>query len=175
MNKKRIIIALVCLILIGFGVVLSLVNSEEEDYIPNTINNNKNYNECIIEIKGEVNRPGIYVVNESYCINDCLILAGGLTKNADVASLNLASRVSDGLLIVITSKVENTEEKVNKISINKATVSELTSISGIGTVIANNIVEYRNKNGYFKSIEELLNVDRVSESLLSKIKEYITL
>ena len=63
----------------------------------------------------------------------------------------------------------------NKISINTATLEELTSIPGIGTVIANNIIIYRNVNGNFKTLEDLMNVQRVSENLFNKIKEYITL
>ncbi len=67
--------------------------------------------------------------------------------------------------------VNNTNTKIN---INTASVDELKTISGIGDAKANAIIEYRQKNGNFKSIEDIINVSGISETLFSKIKENIT-
>ena len=176
MSKKHIFIILGILVLLGVGVYFSLdIKADEETYVPSTNPSWTYYEKCLVEVKGEVMRPGIYVVDESYCINDCIILAGGVTKKGTLDNLKLASKVSDGLTIVVSTISENTTNNENKISINTATLEELTSIPGIGTVIANNIIIYRNVNGNFKTLEDLMNVQRVSENLFNKIKEYITL
>ena len=73
-----------------------------------------------------------------------------------------------------TKKTTTTKNTSNIININTASVSELTNLSGIGEVKAKSIVNYRNKNGKFKTIKDILKVDGISETLFSKIKNNIT-
>lgn len=72
------------------------------------------------------------------------------------------------------TKVNVDESKKELISINTATINELTSISGIGESKAKSIIEYREKNGNFEKIDDLKNVNGIGESLFEKIKDYIT-
>ncbi len=75
----------------------------------------------------------------------------------------------------VDEESDNNSQTTNtKININTATLEELKTLSGIGDAKANAIIEYRTKNGNFKSIEDLMNVSGISESLFSKIKENIT-
>ena len=75
----------------------------------------------------------------------------------------------------VDEESDNNSQTTNtKININTATLEELKTLSGIGDAKANAIIEYRTKNGNFKSIEDLINVSGISESLFSKIKENIT-
>ena len=67
------------------------------------------------------------------------------------------------------------ETKNNKVNINTSTKEVLTSLSGIGEAKAQNIIDYRNENGLFKSIEDLKNVTGISEKLFEQIKEFITI
>ena len=67
------------------------------------------------------------------------------------------------------------ETENNKVNINTSTKEVLTSLSGIGDVKAQNIIDYRNENGLFKSIEDLKNVTGISEKLFEQIKEFITI
>lgn len=176
MNKKKIAILSCVIILVCLGVFISLGYDNESPYeIPSVEDTFFSYDDCLIEVKGEVVRPGIYLVDENYCINDCIILAGGITKDGTTESLKLASKVSDGLTIVIPKKTTSSTDNTSKISLNSSSVTELTSIPGIGTAIANNIVKYRQEHGDFTNLEELLNVQRISENLFNKIKEYLTL
>lgn len=69
----------------------------------------------------------------------------------------------------------NDQEDNKKISINKATLEELMTLSGVGDAKAKSIIEYRNKNGGFKSIEEIKKVNGIGDSLFDKIKENITI
>ena len=76
---------------------------------------------------------------------------------------------------IIDINVNNTIEEINnRININTASEEELTSLTGIGSSKAKAIIEYRNTNGNFKTIEEIINVSGISETLFSKIKENIT-
>ena len=67
------------------------------------------------------------------------------------------------------------ETENNKVNINTSTKEVLTSLSGIGEAKAQKIIDYRNENGLFKSIEDLKNVTGISEKLFEQIKEFITI
>lgn len=176
MKKKYLIYGGIGLLLVVIGIVVVCSNEESTPNIlvPATDGNiyQKYY---VIEIKGEVNKPGIYFVNESYRISDCILLAAGLTKNADTSSLNLAAKVNDGMQILIPLNNQGQIIENNKVSINNASLDELVQLPGIGSAIAQNIIDYREKNNGFKTIEEIKEVSRISETLFAKIKELITL
>lgn len=130
----------------------------------------------IIDIKGAVLFPGVYSVESSALLIDVINLAGGLLENADSSNINLAMPVINNQMIIIPSKVsEVTKEEDDLININTSSVSELTILPGIGDVKAQNIVDYRNQNGKFTSIEQLKNVSGISETLYNKIKTMVTL
>lgn len=129
----------------------------------------------IIDIKGAVLFPGVYSVESSALLIDVINLAGGLLENADSSNINLAMPVINNQMIIIPSKVSEVTKEDDLININTSSVSELTILPGIGDVKAQNIVDYRNKNGKFTSIEQLKNVSGISEALYNKIKTMVTL
>ena len=152
------------------------------------------YNEIVIHIAGEVNNPGIVRLKEGDRIEDAIEYAGGLTENADISDINLAYVLEDGIKINIPNindenrevmtedmidnmkenEAENKEESDQKININKATQTELENLKGIGPSLSNKIIEYRNENGKFKSIEEIKNVSGIGDTKYEGIKNYIT-
>ena len=73
------------------------------------------------------------------------------------------------------TETDNKETKNEKISINKATIEDLQKIPGIGESKAKAIIEYREKNGDFKKIEDITNVTGIGENTFEKFKDYITL
>ena len=140
-----------------------------------------------VYVCGAVQNPDVYRVNTESRLFEVIELAGGFTPEADRASLNLARTVTDGEQIVVYS-VEETANKMTLVSeneaaqsdsglvnINKASLAELTGISGIGENRAQAIIDYREKNGGFRSVEEIKNVDGIKDGLFSKIKDYITI
>ena len=151
----------------------------------------------VIDIKGEINSPGTYEFDNGGRINDAIIKAGGLTNKADTSYINLSEKLTDEMLIIIPSveetiDLESNKEKINntivkdnketikeatikdnKISINTASLSELMNIKGIGEIKAKSIIEYREKNGLFKSIEDITKVKGIGSSTFEKIKDYI--
>ncbi|MEF2819198.1 MAG: helix-hairpin-helix domain-containing protein [Clostridium sp.] len=149
----------------------------------NTINLNKN--KIVAEIKGEVIKPDVYILNEGSIIRDLIEAAGGLTPEADISNINRAKELSNHELIIIKNindevsqeEVENEIQSIEaddgKININTADINKLKEIPGIGDVKANSIIMYRESNGNFKSIEDLKNVDGIGEKTFEKIKNNI--
>ena len=152
----------------------------------------------IVDIKGMVVNPGVYEVDSTSRVNDVISLAGGLLEGADTSKINLAKVVEDEMTIIIYS----TEEVLEKfreencvcekcditndacisstatdnqlININTADEKELQNINGVGEAKAKSIIEYREENGLFTTIEDIKNVPGIGDSLFEKIKAYIT-
>lgn len=207
-KKKFIFIVLILVIILGLCYYFiiyekddvpidnqNIILNEEESVIEN--------NEIIVDIKGYVNKPGVYSFKESdnARINDLIIKAGGLIKEADTSTINLSKKLEDEMIIIIYSKSEVTnyvktqdtlEKKLEicenklkndaciinktnneKININEASVDELVTLSGIGKAKAEAIIEYRKKSK-FKTINDIMKVDGIGESLFANIKESIT-
>lgn len=104
-------------------------------------------------------------------INDVLDLIT-LSDDADTSSLNPNTILKDADVITIPHVSTNAS---NKISINTATASDLTELSGIGPALASRIIEYRETNGLFQTIEDLMNVKGIGQAKFDSLKESITL
>lgn len=129
-----------------------------------------------VHIKGEVNAPGYYELSYGSRLKDVIDLAGGETESADLSKVNMAIVLRDGEEIVIPESGgevnKNTDGKVN---INSADLYQLCKLDGVGEVLANNILEYRAKNGPFKSIDAIKKVDGIGEEKFKNIKSKITI
>lgn len=122
-----------------------------------------------VEIKGEVENEGVFVMEKGSNISDILDMAI-VKDNADLSSINLTTFLANHDVIVIPKKQQET-----KISINTASLEELVKIPSIGEVTAQKIIDYRNNNGGFQSIEDLINIKGIGVKKLEKMKEYICL
>ena len=143
----------------------------------------------IVEIKGQVVKPDVYTLDENAIINDLINLAGGVTENADLSSINRAKKLQNHEMIYIADKNQsnNSQESVKSsgeasssvsqslVDINTATVEQLKTLNGIGDSKAESIIEYREQNGGFKSVEEIKNVTGIGEKMFEKIKDKITI
>ena len=148
----------------------------------------------IIHISGAVINEGIVNVKEGARISDVIEKAGGLRENASLRNVNLAYMVEDGQKIYIPTKEEEAEieneytiieegnntgnmknegDEEEKVNINKATQTELEQLPGIGSATALKIIQYREENGEFKTIEDIKNVNGIGDSKFNNIKEFI--
>ncbi|PJF45030.1 MAG: hypothetical protein CUN55_01025 [Phototrophicales bacterium] len=116
-------------------------------------------------------------------VEDAIAAAGGVTDDADLTRVNLAELLRDGQMIVVPSKSEITSDEVLAqptanapllININTATLDELETLPGVGPSLAQAIIEYRETNGPFTSIDELDNVSGIGERTLENLRPYIT-
>lgn len=146
-------------------------------------------------IKGEIMFPGIYEVDEGSILNELIIEAGGLTDKAG-KDINLVYVIEENITIYIKAEDEGggidiindigssedvilqTEDEImlfeDKININTATMEGLCMLPGIGEVTAKRIIEYREMNGPYLSIEAIMNVSGIKTSKFEKIRDYIT-
>lgn len=200
--KQKLAIGIVgALIIIGVGVYIYWANKAEEydfnDFYANTEPDKKKENTIIVHITGEVKNAGIIELPEESRIADAIEQAGGVTEEADLDQVNLAFVLSDGQKIYIPNKKEReaNEEKAyitaesgnnviikdkveggkkQKVNINEAKQEDFEELPGIGPSIAKKIIEYREQNGKFTSIDELQEVKGIGEAKFENIKEYIT-
>jgi competence protein ComEA len=170
--------------------------SGEPSALANTIEKNQT---LIVYVTGAVVSPGVYELKAGDRIHDAIVLAGGLTDKAAVNYINLAAPLQDGshIHIPLISEIEsgeaarivasgaldtteyvtptNTEnpQKSQRVNLNTATAAELETLPGVGAVTSKRIIDYRDKYGGFKSIEELKNVsgigDKKFEDLADKV------
>ena len=180
-NKKMILKYGLIIVIIALLVVCGIILTKKDNENGKTIETMENKvglevsYDIIVEIKGEVKHPGIYTLPKDTRIQDLITVAGGLTVDADSSSLNLASKLSDGMVVVVPTKQQTSNQNNDKININSASVSELCSLPGIGESLAQRIIDYRNTNGFFSTTEEIKNVSGIGDALYNKIKDYITI
>lgn len=138
----------------------------------------------IVDIKGEVQKPGVYELEGDVRVKEVVLKAGGLTEKAEENQLNLAEKVQDQQMIYVPNKkeaqemdiVENEQESNNDetlVDINMADLTELQKLSGIGPAKAQAIIDYREENGSFKEIDELNEISGFGEKTVEKIRESI--
>ena len=137
-----------------------------------------------VDVKGAVNKPGIYQIKESMRVWDVVQLAGGVKESAETKTVNFAAKVSDQMVIYIPIKgeesIDSTQETAkdskqlsDKINLNLASEAELQTLTGIGQKKAQEIVKYREENGGFKEIEEIKKISGIGEKTFEKLKESI--
>ncbi|MCP3030378.1 helix-hairpin-helix domain-containing protein [Halobacillus sp. A1] len=140
----------------------------------------------VVDVKGEVVNPGIYEMDQGTRVNDAINMAGGMTERADETSVNLALKVQDEMVILVSEKGIGTDEELvegeasssskpsdSLVRINQATSEEIQVLQGIGPSKADAIVQYREENGWFNNAEDLLEVSGIGEKTLEQIKEKI--
>jgi len=136
---------------------------------------------CFVYICGAVKHPGVYEVPAGSRVYEVVDRAGGLTADAAPNTVNQAQPVSDGEMIEVLTKQAQKEETVEaqaqadgKIDLNTATVAQLMTLNGIGEAKAAAIVEYREANGWFRSVEDIKNVSGIGDGVFENIREDIT-
>ena len=143
--------------------------------------------ETIVYVVGAVRHPGLYSVSGDARVNDAIVRAGGLLSAADAAAVNLAERVQDGTEIRVPRVGESTpapsrSSRARKpkavapegsIDLNAADAQTLGSLPGIGGTLASRIVEYRDINGPFASLDELADVAGMTQRRIDAVSPYL--
>jgi competence protein ComEA len=131
-----------------------------------------------VQVVGAVMSPGVYELPPDSRVMDAVALAGGLTAKADPASINLARIVQDGEQLVIGTtggSPSSRSAQPSAININNATIDDFDELPRIGPTLAERIVAYRDANGPFSAIEELLDVPGIGDLTLAGMRDKITL
>lgn len=156
---------------------------EMEQVIEKEVETEVGQNKIVVDIKGAVNNPGVYVMEPGDRIVDVIERANGFQKEANQELINLALLLEDEMMILVpiqgqegleTGQLTITSSKDNgKININKATAEQLEKIPGIGPVKAAAIILFREEHGAFKSIEDIVQVSGIGQKSIEKIDEFI--
>ncbi|WP_234448059.1 helix-hairpin-helix domain-containing protein [Virgibacillus salexigens] len=134
--------------------------------------------QMVVDVKGEVNKPGVYEMEEEDRVINAIEIAGGFTEEADQTQVNLAQRIQDEMVISVVKEGDTEAQTLSvnekdKLHLNQATLEEIEALNGIGPTKAEAIVQYREENGLFKSVEDLLNVSGIGEKMLEAFQEDI--
>jgi competence protein ComEA len=144
-----------------------------------------------VYVTGAVAHPDVYLLAPGSIVKDAIEAAGGASDDADLVGINLAQELGDQQQLYVPSQGETAppppitggEVKPSpgpkaldgKININTATVEELDTLPGIGPAFAQRIIEYRESNGPFMSIEDIVLVSGIGDATFAKIKDLITI
>ena len=210
-NKKQkiLLIIIISIITLGIGYYAYIMKTHDEFNIEEQnleVEENKTEEETneiseenakiVVHVSGAVRNEGIVELEYNSRVADAIEAAGGLTDNAYMKDVNLASLLEDGMKIYIPTKEEVNQKEENasyiigsndtiqnnnnlgnkmsgKVNINTATREEIDVLPGIGESTANKIINYREENGKFKTIEEIKEVSGIGDSKFEQIKDLI--
>lgn len=134
----------------------------------------------LVHVLGAVTRPGLYELSEGDRVVDAIALAGGLSDGADPAGVNLARLVSDGeqLIVPLEGAAPAPGQPVagdGRVNINTADATALDTLPRVGPAMAERIIAWREANGGFSSIEDLLDVSGIGDATLDGMRDLVTL
>ncbi|MEN3183805.1 MAG: ComEA family DNA-binding protein [Atribacterota bacterium] len=142
----------------------------------------------VVHIEGAVQHPGVYEVPQGTRLFELIARAGGAKEDADLRGLNLAAPLYDGQKVTIPALLPQEEKGEGSsaaslaaqrsaaplVNVNTASQKELESLPGIGEVLAQRIIEYRETHGPFQTPEDLLKVRGIGPKKLEKLRDRIT-
>ena len=193
------VLAVIVIILVGRRMMAS--PTKEKVMVTNAVNTTRVEEattmmpqNCYVDIKGEVLRPGVYEFSCESRIQEVIKKAGGFTEEADETKINLAQKISNQMQIIVPnlhSKQEGgvtegnfekgnssnstpSNSKQGTVNINTATLEELQTIKGIGKKKAEAILQYRKEHGAFRTKEDLLQVKGIGKKALEAIESQVT-
>ncbi len=145
-----------------------------------SMENSNSLGTVLIHVIGEVNSPGIYELESGSRVIDAVMAAGGLGTQASECGINLAREVKDGEQIVIPSQQAGCDtgegsKTGSLVSLNQATAEQFDSLPGIGPTLADRIVQWRDTNNGFSSVDQLNEVSGIGDKLFAGIKDLVSL
>jgi len=187
LNKRQVAFTLAGLILLSLGLLqvrkTVQLSPDRVNVLEATTEAQKAQTDIVVEISGQVEKPGVYKLQNGSRVEDLIVAAGGISADADRVwldkTLNRAAKLLDGQKLFIPPKnsgdikvyqPSNAVQGSGLVNINTAGLSELDTLPGIGPVYGQNIIEHRP----YSNIEELVSKGALKEFVFEKIKDKIT-
>lgn len=163
--------------------------NDETNKIADSAGNETEEETIMVDVKGEVHRPGVYTLATDTRVLDAVEAAGGSTDEADEGQLNLAERNYDEMVVIVPASGDENDyesgfsgnesggaddEQAGVIDLNQAEESDLTDLPGIGPAKAEAILSHREEQGRFNTAEELTDVPGIGEKTFDTLKELVT-
>jgi competence protein ComEA len=129
----------------------------------------------VVDVAGAVRRPGLYRLAPRTRIADAVAAAGGATRKADLAALNLAAPLADGEQVLVPGRGApapgtGAPSATAPLDLNTATVEQLDALPGIGPTTAQKIIDYRQAHGSFHSVQDLDAVPGIGAGRIAQLK-----
>jgi competence protein ComEA len=129
--------------------------------------------QIVVDVKGDVENPGLVTLSAGARVADAIFAAGGVVPSANVSTLNLAERLTDGQMIFVGNAESMQSSSDPRINLNIATEADLDSLPGVGPVMAGRIIAWRDTNQRFRSIEELQEVPGIGPKVFANLKPLV--
>ena len=138
--------------------------------------------DVVVDVAGAVADAGVYRLPVGSRVNDAVQRAGGATARAEIESINLAARLTDGQQVVVPERIRGSvsvttgsgsavgTDSTAPISVGTASVEDLDTIDGIGPVTAQKIVEYRDQHGGVSSVDQLDQIDGIGPATMESLR-----
>ncbi|GAA3623993.1 hypothetical protein GCM10022223_46260 [Kineosporia mesophila] len=143
-----------------------------------------------VHVVGQVRHPGVVSLGADARVQDAIEAAGGAAGQADLNRINLARKVVDGERILVPKPGQKVPDEVSvppvsgaapsgggapgtPVDLNTATVGELDALPGVGPVLAGRIVEWRQANGRFTTVDDLNEVSGIGDSTMEKLRPMV--
>jgi competence protein ComEA len=137
-------------------------------------------NRLFVDVVGAVRRPGLYRLPDGSRVADAVSRAGGATRRADLSLVNLAAPLADGLQVVVPRRQSGSSgaaggstTPVGPVHLNTATLEQLDALPGVGPVTAQKILDYRQKNGAFTSVDDLDAIPGIGPARLDTLRDLV--
>jgi competence protein ComEA len=135
----------------------------------------------VVHVVGAVRRPGLYRLKDGSRVADALARAGGAVPKADLAAVNLAAPLADGSQVLVPRRAPPGSAvaapaggTLSKVSLASATLEQLDALPGIGPVTAQKILDHRDRQGPFRSVDDLDEVSGIGPARVEQLRELVT-
>lgn len=137
----------------------------------------------VVHVVGEVTSPGVVALEPGARVADAVAAAGGATPSADLTAINLARVLADGEQVVVPAPGQATAAAAGGgaagtggsglVDLNRADAAAFDTLPGIGPVLAERIVAWREEHGRFTAVEELTEVTGIGPALLAGVRDLV--
>ncbi len=134
----------------------------------------------VVDVVGAVRRPGLYRLRDRARVADAVRRAGGPTRRADIALVNLAAPLADGQQVVVPRRAPAGVASPAgagvgaKVSLAGATLEDLDALPGIGPVTAQKILDWRQGHGPFRSVDDLDAIPGIGPARIEQLRDLVT-
>lgn len=172
-------------ITVGIGIVRGATAPVDEVVIgPTPARSATNPSELYVHVSGAVRAPGLYVLSPGARVVDAIAAAGGYTEDADRDAVNLARTLDDGEQLAVAREGEAPPTTAtgqgsagtggSRVDLNTADATLLETLPRIGPALAARIIGWRDENGGFTSIDDLLAVPGIGDKMLESLRDLVT-
>jgi competence protein ComEA len=187
LSRRRLLVVAACLLLLLYAGSKLLARPPAEAALAPPVappTETAPATRLVVHVVGAVRRPGLYRLEQGARIADAVARAGGATRKAELALINLAAPLADGEQIVVPRRgpaaatapsgvTGASGASTGPVHLNTATLEQLDSLPGIGPVTAQKILAYRQEHGAFASVDELDAVPGIGPSRLDELRDLV--